>query len=178
MRCQLLDNSRQVEIETLFTSTFALSEGVQEGALIGGLAAQLAVNVDNHTIICIGACEEEVLVGCAFFTILRFGVPVRLYLLAPVAVAAERQGEGIGQALIRFGLEELIKRSADAVVTYGDPSFYAKVGFQPLSERVIQAPLKLSMPFGWLGQSLTAEPIPAMGERPQCVKEFDNPAYW
>ncbi|MCP3875224.1 MAG: GNAT family N-acetyltransferase, partial [Desulfobacteraceae bacterium] len=47
-----------------------------------------------------------------------------------------------------------------------------------LSESVIQAPLKLSMPEGWLGQSLTEEPIPTIKERPACVKEFNDIAYW
>jgi predicted N-acetyltransferase YhbS len=99
-------------------------------------------------------------------------------MLAPVAVGAEHQGKGIGQALINYGLNQLKKRSVNAVVTYGDPSFYSKVGFQALSENVIQAPLKLSMPFGWLGQSLTEEPIPTINERPMCVKEFNDPVYW
>jgi predicted N-acetyltransferase YhbS len=66
----------------------------------------------------------------------------------------------------------------NVAVTYGDPSFYSKVGFQTLSENVIQAPLKLSMPFGWLGQSLTGDSIPNIDERPVCVKEFNDPVYW
>ena len=41
-----------------------------------------------------------------------------------------------------MGLNELKKRSVSVAVTYGDPSFYSKVGFQALSENVIQAPPK------------------------------------
>ena len=63
-------------------------------------------------------------------------------------------------------------------ITYGDPSFYSKVGFRALSENVIQAPIKLTMPEGWLGQSLTGEPIPTINERPICLKEFNDPAFW
>ena len=99
-------------------------------------------------------------------------------MLAPVAVSTTHQGKGVGQSLINYGLNDLKSRSVVVVVTYGDPSFYSKVGFQSLPESVIQAPLNLSMPGGWLGQSLTEEPIPTVNERPTCVKEFDDPIYW
>ncbi len=99
-------------------------------------------------------------------------------MLAPVAVSTKHQGKGVGQALINYGLNELKNRSAAVAITYGDPSFYSKVGFQSLSENVIQAPLKLSMPEGWLGQSLAEDKIPTIKERPACVKEFNDSAYW
>ena len=118
------------------------------------------------------------MIGAIFFTRLRFDEPIETYMLAPVAVSIAHQGRGVGQALIRFGLQELKSRSATVAVTYGDPGFYAKVGFQALSEDVIQASLPLSMPEGWLGLSLTEEPIPILSSRPACVQEFDNPDYW
>jgi predicted N-acetyltransferase YhbS len=99
-------------------------------------------------------------------------------MLAPVAVSTGYQGKGIGQSLISFGLNELKNRSTSFVTTYGDPSFYSKVGFQPLSEDIIQAPLKLTHPIGWLGYSLTNQSIPSINERPRCVKEFNNPIFW
>lgn len=99
-------------------------------------------------------------------------------MLAPVAVHSKHQGKGIGKALINYGLEEMKNLSVAVVVTYGDPSFYSKVGFQPLSESIIQAPLKLSMPEGWLGQSLSEELIPTIDKRPTCVNEFNDPVYW
>jgi predicted N-acetyltransferase YhbS len=105
-------------------------------------------------------------------------IPFRFTCLPPVAVSTHHQGKGVGKALISYGLNELKKRSVAVAITYGDPSFYSKVGFQALSEDIIQAPLKFSMPEGWLGQSLTGEPIPTIKERPTCVKEFDNPVYW
>lgn len=75
-------------------------------------------------------------------------------MLAPVAVNTKHQGKGVGKALIKYGLNELKNRSVTVVLTYGDPSFYSKTGFQTLSENVIKAPLKLSKPEGWQGQSL------------------------
>jgi predicted N-acetyltransferase YhbS len=175
---KVLDKSKQNEVTKLFASVFASSEGEEEGKLIGNLASKLSSNIDNEEIICFGAYENESLSGAIFFTRLRFNKSILCYMLAPVAVSTKHQGKGVGQALINYGLKELKERSANIAVTYGDPSFYSRVGFEPLSENDIQAPLKLSMPFGWLGQSLTEESIPSINERPKCVKEFNDPVYW
>jgi len=175
---QTLDKSKQKEVADLFTSVFTSSEGEKEGVLIGNLSSDLASSIDNEKIICFGVHENESLIGAIFFTRLKFNRPIQIYMLAPVAVSTENQGKGIGQALINHGLKELKKRYVSVAVTYGDPSYYSKVGFQALSENSIQAPLKLSMPFGWLGQSLTGDPIPTIHERPVCVEEFNDPVYW
>jgi len=173
-----IDKSKQKEVASLFTSVFTSAEGEKEGILIGCLSSGLASSIDYEETICFCAYENETLVGSIFFTRLKFNNPIQVYMLAPVAVRTEDQGKGIGQSLINYGLNELKNRSVSVAVTYGDPSFYSKVGFQGLSENVIQAPLKLSMPFGWLGQSLTDEPIPTINERPVCVEEFNDPVYW
>ena len=178
MKYKLLDRDSKTEVTSLFTSVFTSSEGEKEGKLIGGLASELSSNIDNEEIICFGAYEEESLIASIFFTRLRFSDGIQVYMLAPVAVSTEHQGKGVGQALIQYGLNELKNRSVAVAITYGDPSFYSKVGFQSLSTDTIQAPLKLSMPEGWLGQSLTEEPIPTILERPTCVKEFNYPVYW
>jgi predicted N-acetyltransferase YhbS len=175
---KVLDKSNQNEVTELFTSVFASSEGEEEGKLIGNLASKLSSNIDNIEIICFGAYENESLIGTIFFTRLRFNQSILVYMLAPVAVSTKHQGKGAGQALINYGLSELKKRSVNVTITYGDPSFYSRVGFVALSENVIQAPLKLSMPEGWQGQSMTEEPIPNINERPACVEEFNDPGYW
>lgn len=178
MNHKILNKNSQGEVTDLFTSVFTLSEGEKEGWLIGNLASKLSSGIDNQEIICFGTYEGESIIGSIFFTRLRFKEAIRVYMLAPVAVRKEHQRKGVGQALINFGLNELKNRSVAVAVTYGDPSYYSKVGFQALSENVIQAPLKLLMPEGWLGQSLTEERIPTIRERPICVKAFDDPAYW
>ena len=178
MNHEILDKNNQEEVTSLFTSVFTSSEGEKEGRLIGILASKLSSGTDNEEIICCGTYEEESIIGAIFFTSLQFNQDIQVYMLAPVAVSTKYQGKGVGQALINYGLNELKNRSVAVAITYGDPSFYSRVGFQTLSENVIQAPLKLSMPEGWLGQSLTGEQIPTINERPKCVKEFNNPAYW
>ena len=178
MKFKIIDSNNKKEITALFTSTFSSSEGEEEGKIIGNLASKLSTSTNNNEIICVGAYKNEVIVGAIFFTRLSFKEPISVYMLAPVAVSTKHQGVGVGQALINYGLKELGNRSVSVVITYGDPAFYSKVGFQNLSEQVIQAPLKLSMPEGWLGQSLTDKPIPAINERPVCVEEFNDPTLW
>lgn len=178
MNHKILDKNYQDEIKSLFVSVFTASEGEQEGKLIGNLASELSSEIDNQEIVCLGAFDDETLIGSILFTRLLFKENINVYLLAPVAVSTEHQGKGVGKSLINYGLEEMRNRSVSVVVTYGDPAFYSKVGFNDLSTNVIQAPLKLSMPFGWLGQSLTGESILTIHDRPKCVKAFNNPVYW
>lgn len=173
-----INNQDAKQVTQLFTAVFTASEGFEEGKLIGKLVSELARNIDNKEIFCFGAYNQERLVGSIFFTRLRFAGAYSLYMLAPVAVRAENQGKGIGQSLINYGIKEMKNQSVAAVVTYGDPCYYSKVGFQPLSESVIQAPFALTMPEGWQGQSLTNDPIPTINERPICVKEFNDPSLW
>jgi len=178
MNHKILDKSSLEEVTGLFTSVFTSSEGEEAGRLIGGLVSGLSSGIDNREIICFGTYADESIIGSIFLTRLRFNVATKVYMLAPVAVGTRHQGKGVGQALISHGLDELRNRSVAVAITYGDPSFYSRAGFKPLSESVIQAPLKLSMPEGWLGQSLTEEPIAAIRERPACVQAFNDPSYW
>jgi len=178
MNHKALNKNSQDEVTNLFASVFTSSEGEKEGKLIGNLVSELSSGIDNQNIICFCTYIEESIIGSIFFTRLQFKEAIQVYMLAPVAVDTEHQGKGVGQALINHGLNELKNRSVAVAVTYGDLSFYSKVGFRALSEKVIQAPIKLSMPEGWLGQSLTGELVPTISERPICVKEFNDPAFW
>ncbi|MGN6108507.1 MAG: GNAT family N-acetyltransferase [Kofleriaceae bacterium] len=49
--------------------------------------------------------------------------------LGPVAVDPAVQGQGIGSALIRAGLEELARRGAHGCVLVGEPAYYQRFGF-------------------------------------------------
>ena len=173
-----ITNQDTKEVTDLFTSVFTSSEGEEEGKLIGKLVSELTSNIDINEIFCFGAYIQKLLVGSIFLTRLRFEESHSVYMLAPVAVRTGYQGKGIGQSLIKYGLEEMKNLSVEVVVTYGDPSYYSKAGFQPLSESVIQAPLALSMPVGWQGCSLAGDAIPIINECPTCVKEFNDPIYW
>ncbi|WP_207264698.1 N-acetyltransferase [Desulfovibrio sp. Huiquan2017] len=52
------------------------------------------------------------------------------YLLGPVGVLPERQGAGIGSALVRKALRIMRDRGAHGVLLVGDPAFYERFGFR------------------------------------------------
>ncbi len=158
--------------------SFEDSEGEAKGAEIGTLVSELAAGIDDRDILCFGSLLGDELVGAIFFTRLIFEDPIEVYVLGPVAIDTVHQGEGVGTELIGFGLARLRERGVAVALTYGDPAYYARIGFEPLSESTIRAPLPLSLPHGWLGLSLTDAPIPVIAGRPRCVPAFDNPAHW
>ena len=53
--------------------------------------------------------------------------------LAPMAVAPEYQGKGIGSALVRAGLEQCKLLGFTAVVVLGHSDYYPRFGFSPSS---------------------------------------------
>jgi len=166
-------------IEGLFVSVFSKSEGEQAGALIGNLVKEMIASTDSQDLYGFVAIDGKHIVGAIFFSRLSFEKDIDVFILAPVAVHSDHQGMGIGQALITHGLREMQKRGVSFVTTYGDPSFYSKVGFHPISQDVIAAPRALSQPEGWFGQSLTDDdPIETIPGNCTCVKALDNPAFW
>lgn len=165
-------------IERLFHSVFTTSEGELEGMLIGNLARELMATTDSDDLIGFVAVEGRQVVGAIFFSRLTCASFSDVFILSPVAVATAHQGLGTGQGLITHGLREIAKQDVRFVITYGDPDFYSKVGFHPVSPSAIQPPFELSQPEGWLGQALGDEPIDTIHGRCTCVTALNNPAYW
>jgi predicted N-acetyltransferase YhbS len=166
-------------IVELFASTFTASEGAEEGALIGALARRLIAETPAEDLRVFTAWEDGTLVGVIFFTRLTYeGDPRTVFMMAPVAVATVHQGKGIGQRLINHGLGALRQAGVDIAVTYGDPVFYGRVGFKPVTEADLPAPLPLQQPQGWSAQSLTEAPMTPLRGPARCVAAFDDPALW
>lgn len=51
--------------------------------------------------------------------------------LGPIGVAPDRQGRGIGAALVRAAVAVAAGRGVPAVIVLGDPGWYARFGFRP-----------------------------------------------
>ena len=167
------------EIAELVTKTFAASEGPSEGALIGDLALRLMSDTPKQDLNVFLTWEAETLVAVIFFSRLCYdGDARKVFVMGPVAVDTPRQRQGIGQELITHGLDVLRGQSVDVAITYGDPNFYCRVGFNPISERDIPAPFALQHPEGWLGQSLTQAELTPLTGPAHCVSAFRNPVFW
>ena len=148
----LLPTDDASAIQNLFAETF--TQSVQDLLLHTApedLYSCFAVAVNDKES---DGSKEERIVGAIFLTPFTFvQAPTRrVLILGPVAVDTSRQGQGIGQALIHYGLEQIKSTSvAEVVITYGSPVFYGKTVFQPLSTEVVAPPFVLSQPHGWLG---------------------------
>jgi predicted N-acetyltransferase YhbS len=170
---------REAEIIDLFTATFTASEGEEEGALIGELVRNLLGGTAGQDLFVFTAEEDGVIIGGIVFSRLTYALDERtVFVLAPVAVATEKQGKGIGQRLLTHGLATLRSAGVDTVMTYGDPNYYAKVGFVPISEADAPAPHKLNHPEGWLGQSLTDRAMAPLKGPSHCVEALNDPLFW
>ena len=172
-------NGRAHEIIELFKATFSRSEGVEEGTLIGDLVRRQLSDTPEDDIRVITVEEDGGLIGACVFSRLTYEQEERtVFVLGPVAVIPERQGRGIGQQLLHHGLAVLRLAGVDVAMTYGDPNYYGKVGFRPVSEEDAAAPFKLQYPEGWLGLSLTEQPFSPLKGRPKCITAFEDPAFW
>jgi putative acetyltransferase len=166
------------EIKSLFTTVFSDSEGQSEGFLIGTLAYELMTETDTKDLYGFVAIEYEKIIGCIFFSRLSFESGICAFILSPVAVHTDHQGKGIGQQLINYGIKRLKDEGVELVMTYGDPNYYSKVGFHPVKEETIKAPMQLTYPKGWLGQSLVSLSVEPIAGHSSCVKALSKPEYW
>lgn len=158
----------------LFTRTFTDSEGPDEGKRIGELTTSLITTPGVRIVI--ARNSEETLIAGAIFSPLRLSIPDTAYLLSPMAVSTAHQRQGIGQKLINYGLDILLAEQAYFIFTYGDPDYYSKTGFQPVTENLVKAPMKLSYPHGWLLNETGSKHIRPC--KSFCVDALQKQVYW
>lgn len=170
---------REEEIADMFAATFTDSEGAEEGTLIGGLVREILIGTPDADLHVFIARSDGAIVGAAIFSRLRYAGDARsVFILSPMAVATGRQGAGIGRDLLRHALGALRDAGVEIAVTYGDPAFYGQVGFRPMTEEIAPAPLPLTHPEGWIGQSLTGAELTPLRGPCACVTALDKPALW
>ena len=103
------------------------------GAVVTELVDELRELVANDEGLSLVAEHCGDVVGHLMFTRSLLDAPRRLIdvqVLSPVGVLPEHQRQGVGSALIRAGLEVLIKCRVPVVFLEGDPGYYSRFGFQ------------------------------------------------
>lgn len=171
--------SRTDVISDLFRSVFAASEGAGEGMLIGALARELLNRTPSQDLFVFVAEDGPDMLGCIIFSRLSYRDDQRTaFVLGPVAVATGHQGKGVARRLITHGLTTLAQAGVDLAFTYGDPGYYAQVGFRQITEAFAAAPYTLQYPEGWLGQALSSEHMQPVAGPCTCVGAFDDPQFW
>lgn len=86
-------------------------------------------NAGALTISLVAVQESDVVGHVAFSPVTINGESKGWYGLGPVSVRPDQQRKGIGQSLIRTGLEHLQQMGARGCVVLGEPSYYSRFGF-------------------------------------------------
>lgn len=116
----------EAPIRALITSAFLNAEHSD------GTEADIVdmLRKDNGLTISLVATEDARIIGHAAFSPVRInGSHEGWFGLGPVAVAPDRQLEGIGSALIEAGLADLTEQGARGCVVLGEPGYYGRFGF-------------------------------------------------
>lgn len=88
------------------------------------------------------AIDDETIVGHILFTPVTITSGTRVITglgLAPMAVLPSHQGQGIGSALVRHGLQHARTRGCPFVVVVGHAEYYPRFGFEPASRHGIRS---------------------------------------
>ncbi len=176
-------NGKEAALADLFASAFTDAEGEAEGAEIKHMVAALLATTPAADIVVFRAESGDQLIAAGIFTRLSFAQDQQeVFLLSPMAVATVHQGQGVGQRLLGHALAGLRNQGVDAVMTYGDPAFYGKLGFVPVTPQQVRPPLPLSMPHGWIGRKLaqdfTQGTAPVLQGESTCVAGLNRPNLW
>jgi len=167
------------QITDVFYNSFSASEGRAEGELIRTLVANLLEDTPKPDMFIFAALHDNTVIGCAVFSRLTYTNDARdVLILSPMAIHPNHQNKGIGQTLLRESIALLKDHGIDILMTYGDPNYYGKVGFLPVTEEVAPPPFPLSIPIGWIGQSLHGAKIAPLQGTCTCVSALNNPAIW
>jgi putative acetyltransferase len=84
-----------------------------------------------------------------------------ILVLGPIGVVPERQGEGIGGALVEAALARARRLGDTCVVLIGSPAYYERFGFVPAE------PLGLVPPEGWPSSAFQVAVLDSEAPLPQ-----------
>jgi len=170
-------NTQDIDaIRKLYLSAFPESEN----EIVAKLATDLLFENADPPIIGLVAEINESIVGHIAFSPVRIDTfeQCQAYIVAPLAVKPDFQKQGIGSALITYGMEQLSDRGVHIVFVYGDPNYYGRFGFKTDLAQNYKTPYPLQFPFGWQACVLRDDAVHNTLVSIHCVKSLDNPQLW
>jgi putative acetyltransferase len=114
-----------------------------------------ALRADNALTVSLVAVVNGDVVGHIAFSPMKInGLDCKWLTLGPIAVAPDHQRQGIGQRLVRAGLDAIRSLGAEGCVLVGDPAFYRRFGFEnnPSGLRMEGVPPEVIMCLSMCGQ--------------------------
>ena len=178
MTINFIEKKEKETISQFFFNVFSQSEGEQEGRILQDLTFSLTDQIKNPMIIGIKAHASNEILGGIFLTQLQFQEGIQAYLLAPVGVHPNHQGKKIGTQLIEHAIQYLKSQNTPFLMTYGDPNYYSRFGFQWVSTQTVPAPHPLSQPEGWLYKGILAESVMKLQGPVFCAEPFNQKDLW
>ena len=156
-------------IEALYPEAFADEDLLP---LVGNLLADPGITVSLVAVL------GSAVVGNIIFTKCSVdGCDTRAALLAPLAVDPAFQGQGIGSALVRDGLQRLRENGTSMVFVLGDPDYYGRFGFRPEPTVATPYPLPTDWAGAWQSLRLTDAASPS-GELLVLPGFWLDPGLW
>ncbi len=149
---------------------------------VADLTAALLSDPSAKPYLSLVARADDKPVGHILFTsaYLQPDISLQCAILAPLAVAPEWQGRGIGGSLITEGLAILARSGMSAVFVLGHPAYYPMFGFKPAGSLGFSAPYPIPAKNAdaWMVLALDGElPKPYAGTV-RCAKALDYPENW
>lgn len=179
MKIRPARESDHAEISCIHMDAF----GTEQGPEIVALVNELLDDQTAKPLLSLVAEIEGRLVGHILFTVAKLhseGNDVSVRLLAPLAVATNFQGIGVGGALIKEGLKQLAAQGVDLVFVLGHPGYYPRSGFQPAGVLGFDAPYPIPLEHAdaWMVQELRAGVIDSVKGTVQCAEVLNQPQHW
>lgn len=98
------------------------------------------LRANGNLVLSLVALAEEPVGHIAFSRLILADSDCRATALAPLAVAPERQRQGVGAFLVREGLKRLGEAGEHLVLVLGDPAYYGRFGFAADAARGLATP--------------------------------------
>ena len=103
-----------------------------------------------------------------------------VYILAPLAVVPDFQRQGVGEALVKKGLQLLTEANVDVVFVLGHPTYYPRHGFTPAGKLGFKAPYPIpeEVADAWMVQELRPNIIGTVSGEVICCDALNKPEHW
>ena len=154
--------------------------GAEEDGLIAAFARDLLVTDSTPPTFVLIAEAEQTAIGFVGFSpvFMADSDKPQAYILAPLGVLPGYQKQGVGTALIEYGIERLKSTAVDVLLVYGDPGYYGRFGFDATTGRNFRPPFELEYSFGWQAMLLNGGHAGDTAKEFTCVDALNKPELW
>ena len=178
VRIRVSDDGDRTRILAIHRDAF----GDDEGPVIANLVEEMLADPTGEPIFSLVAELGNKLVGHVLFTSVTVepNGEVSAQILAPLAVASDQHGQGIGSQLVQDGFAHLQQSGVELVFVLGYPDYYSRFGFAPAGVRGFQAPYPIlpKNADAWMVHELASGAIERYEGKIRCSKALDHPQYW